>query len=172
MNNDLLKPYISLSSDLSSDQIALMSFLEQKFFHMWPSSEVNEFGGWLLRYDPSVSYRRCNSAYASLKGVTEPLDSLLDHVYHEYTKVGKTPFIYTTTLSYPSNLQQKLRESNRAHFSLRTDVMVIQEPAKNLKLQKSVVPAGLSCNIINHEDAEEMADFLIPYFLSFDKKKE
>jgi ribosomal protein S18 acetylase RimI-like enzyme len=156
---------------LSPDKISLISFLERKSFHIWPSAEVQEFGGWSLRHDASVSYRRCNSAYAGLNHVSEPLDSLLEHVYHSYTQTGKTPFIYTTELSQPSGLQQKLRESNRVHFSLKTDVMVIQEPLTTISLQKTVLPEDITLSIINHEDDEEMMSFFKPYSASFGKAK-
>jgi GNAT superfamily N-acetyltransferase len=135
---------------------------------MWPSAEVNEFGGWFLRHDPSVSYRRCNSAYAGINITTESLDHLLNHVYHAYTQTEKTPFIYTTELSQPSGLQQKLREGNRAHFSLKTDVMVIHKPS-NFSLQKTILPPNLTLSEIDHE--EEMIGFYEPYSNSYGKTK-
>jgi len=139
---------------------------------MWPSAEVKEFGGWALRHDPSVSYRRCNSAYAGTAETNESLDSLLEHVYHAYTQTGKTPFIYTTEVSQPSGLQQKLRESNRAHFNLKTNVMIIQDPLTTINLEKNVLPIGLTLNTINHEEEEEMIGFYKPYSVSFGKKKD
>ncbi|MFW9920929.1 MAG: hypothetical protein ACFFED_15115, partial [Candidatus Thorarchaeota archaeon] len=84
--------------------------LEQVSSEMWLAQEIHDLGGWQLRLNQDITWRANSILPLSSPGV--PLEDALAYCTEYYRERGLQPRFQLTDFSYPSGLDDELRQRN------------------------------------------------------------